>query len=139
MNDGNETRVMVLMRREQIKLCECFFNKMLKDGIDPRFIGRRISDIYTENKNSKTRKILCNVFSRMNPEELKYLIYYLRYRHHEKHVLFYSNERSSIAKLILEQVDEAGGDFVMYRNTLRDSFTDITAPFEVYSKDFRPY
>lgn len=24
----------------------------------------------------------------MNPEELKYLIYYLRYRHHEKNVLF---------------------------------------------------
>lgn len=31
MNDGNEKRVMVLMRREQIKLLECFFNKMLKD------------------------------------------------------------------------------------------------------------
>lgn len=139
MNDSNEKRVMVLMRREQIKLLECFFNKMIKDGKDPKFIGRRISDIYTENKNSKTRILFSNIFSRMNPEELKYLIYYLRYRHHEKRIHFYGNERSSIAKLILERVDEAGGDFVMYCNTLRDSFTDITAPFEVYSKDFRPY
>lgn len=30
MNDGNEKRVMVLMRREQIKLLECFLIKCLK-------------------------------------------------------------------------------------------------------------
>lgn len=50
MNDSNEKRVMVLMRRGQIKLLECFFNKMLKDVKDRKFIGRQVSDIYREQK-----------------------------------------------------------------------------------------
>lgn len=49
MNDSNEKRVVVLMRRGQIKLLE-FFNKMLKDGKDRKFIGRQVSDIYREQK-----------------------------------------------------------------------------------------
>jgi len=139
MNANNEKRIMVLMRRKQLSFLEDIFNRRFEDGKNPKFIGREISEIYIENKSSKMLLLLSKVFSRMNSEELKYSIYYLRYRHHEKHILFYSNERSLIAKLILKQVDEVGGDFVMYRNTLRDSFTDITAPFEVYSEDFRPH
>lgn len=98
-----------------------------------------ISDIYIENKSNKIRVLLCRFFARMNSDELKYLIYYLRYIHYEKSIDFTAAERLLIARLILRGVDDNGGDFIICRNTLRDSISSKTSPLEVFSEGFRPH
>lgn len=51
----------------------------------------------------------------------------------------FTDERLSIAILILCKVDDNDGEFITCRNTLRDSISSITSPLEVFSKGFHPH
>lgn len=139
MYNYSEKRMIVFYRKKQIRILESLFDRLFENGKEPRFIGQQISDIYIEHKNSKIRILLCSIFSRMNPDELKHSIYYLRYKHYEKSIDFTADERLSIAKLILCKVDDNDGDFITCRNTLRDSISSKTSPLEVFSKGFHPH
>lgn len=79
MYNYSEKRMIVFYRKKQIRILESIFDRLFENGKEPRFIGQQISDIYIEHKNSKIRILLCSIFPRMNPDELKHSIYYLRY------------------------------------------------------------
>ncbi|EBB1562567.1 hypothetical protein DRK59_24235 [Salmonella enterica subsp. diarizonae] len=138
MYNYSEKRMIVFYRKKQIRILESLFDRLFENGKDPKFIGQQVSDIYIGHKNSKTRILLCKLLARMNPDDVKHTLLYLRYIHYDKGIDCTINERRCVAYLLAEILSSNNKNLGDYRESVIKPFTLSFEEFQKVIEDFRP-
>ena len=113
------------MKRGYSKELDMFASALFDGNHDSKNIGKTLVELYVSDKNSKNMRCLfCKIVSRMEPDDMKFTIQWLRHRYSEMRTDFPHKERLCLAISILTPLKkEKSEKLIPCRDALGEALT----------------
>lgn len=113
------------MKRVYNKELDMFASALFDGNHDSKNIGKTLVELYVSDKNNKNMRCLfCKIVSRMEPNDMKFTIQWLRHRYSEMRTDFPHKERLCLAISILTPLKkEKSEKLIPCRDALGEALT----------------
>ncbi|MDN8553950.1 hypothetical protein QZP89_19285 [Citrobacter werkmanii] len=113
------------MKRGYSKELDMFASALFDGNHDSKNIGKTLVELYVSDKNNKNMRCLfCKIVSRMEPNDMKFTIQWLRHKYSEMRTDFPHKERLCLAISILTPLKkEKSEKLIPCRDALGEALT----------------